>query len=175
LVVRSPGDAIFARNAFAVSGSGEDVWYNADGFHFVSQPLHGDGAIIARVVSISDGDSWEKCGVMIREKSTPDSRHAFMAITRDEGAAFQRRVDAGSESEHTPGPGIHAPAWVKLERKGNVFTGYVSTDSREWSKVGQATIEMGQEALIGLAVTSHNNAALCTAVFDSVRIEPTGN
>lgn len=173
--VGQPGDAIFARNAFAVSGSGNDVWDNADGFQFVSQPLHGDGSIVARVVSISDGDAWEKCGVMIREKPSPDSRHAFMAITRDQGAAFQRRTNPGSSSDHTPGPIVHAPAWVKLERKGNLFTGYVSADSREWQKVEQATIEMPPDTLAGLAVTSHNNGSLCTAIFDSVAVRPAGN
>lgn len=172
--VGQPGDAVFAKNAFAVSGSGNDIWDNADGFQFVSQAMHGDGSIIARVVSVSEGDGWEKCGVMIREKPTPDSRHAFMAITRDEGAAFQRRLNPASISDHTPGPALHAPAWVKLERKANVFTGYVSADSREWRKVEQAAIEMGQDTLVGLAVTSHNNGALCTAVFDSVKIETGG-
>jgi uncharacterized repeat protein (TIGR03806 family) len=172
--VGQPGDTIFARNAFAVSGSGNDVWDNADGFQFVSQPFHGDGSIVARVVSISDGDTWEKCGVMIREKPTPDSRHAFMIITRDQGAAFQRRANPGSISEHTPGPGTHTPGWVKLERKGNLFTGYVSADSREWQKVEQATIDMSPDALVGLAVTSHNNGTLCTAIFDSVKIEGAG-
>jgi mono/diheme cytochrome c family protein len=173
--VGQPGDVIFARNAFAVSGSGNDVWDNADGFQFVSQPLHGDGSIVARVVSISDGDPWEKCGVMIREKPSPDSRHAFMSITRDQGAAFQRRTSSGSSSDHTPGPGVHAPAWVKLERKGNTFTGYVSPDSRQWQKVEQVAIDMAPDTLAGLAVTSHNNGSLCTAVFDSVVVRPAGN
>lgn len=173
--VGQAGDAIFARNAFAVSGSGADVWDNADGFQFVSQPLRGDGSIVAHVVSISDGDGWEKCGVMIRENPAPASRHAFMMLTRDEGAALQRRVNAGNTSETTPGPGAHAPGWVKLERKGNTFTGYFSADSREWQKVDQVVIHMPSDALAGLAVTSHNNGAVCTAVFDSVLVQPAGH
>ncbi|HEY2585688.1 MAG TPA: PQQ-dependent sugar dehydrogenase [Tepidisphaeraceae bacterium] len=169
--VGQPGNATFVRNAFAISGSGGDVWDNADAFQFVYQPLHGDGSIVARVASISDGDPWEKCGVMIREKPSADARHAFMAITRDVGAAFQRRLTAGSASDHTPGPGVHAPAWVKLERKGNTFSGYVSTDRQEWRKVGDATIEMPRDAQIGLAVCAHNNGALCTGAFENVEVK----
>lgn len=172
--VGQPGDAMFVKSAFAISGSGGDVWDNADGFQYVYQPLHGDGTIIARVASISDGDAWEKCGVMIRETASPGARHAFMMITRDTGAAFQRRVTAGSASDHTPGPAVHAPAWVKLVRAGNTFTGYVSTDRREWQKVGEATIEMPPDALVGLAVCAHNNGALCTAVFEGAEVQARG-
>ena len=165
------GDAIFANDTFSLSGSGSDVWDSADGFQFVYQPLRGDGAIVARVASISEGDGWEKAGVMIREKASPEARHAFMAITRDQGAAFQRRTAPASASDHTPGPGAHAAAWVKLERRGNAFTGFVSADGKTWEKVGDATIDMAPDVLVGLAVTAHNNGALCNAAFDAVRVQ----
>jgi uncharacterized repeat protein (TIGR03806 family) len=170
--VGRPGDAFFMNNTFTLVGSGNDIWDNADGFQFLFQPLKGDGTIIARVVSISDGDSWEKAGVMIREKPTPDSRHATMMITRDQGAAFQRRATANSSSDHTPGPGVHAPYWVKLDRHGNVFTGSISDTGQAWTKVADATIEMGKEVMVGLAVTAHNNNAACTATFDHLQLIP---
>jgi regulation of enolase protein 1 (concanavalin A-like superfamily) len=171
--VGQPGDSMVVKETFAVTGGGSDIWDNADGFNFVYQPLKGDGQITARVNSISEGDGWEKAGVMIREKATADSRHAFMAMTRDQGAAFQRRVAPAGTSEHTPGPGpgARAPFWVKLQRTGNTLAGYVSPDGQKWDKVGDASIAMGPEALIGLAVTAHNNGALCNATFDNVRIE----
>ena len=165
-------DEQYRKHGAEIVNKPDDVWDNADGFQFVYQPLHGGGSIVARVASISDGNPWEKCGVMIREKASPDARHAFMAITRDSGAAFQRRLTPGSASDHTPGPAIHAPVWVKLVRAGNIFTGYVSTDHREWQKVGDATIDMPRDVLIGLAVCAHDNGALCNAVFDDVAVRP---
>jgi hypothetical protein len=77
----------------------------------------------------------------------------------------------GGASDHTPGPGVHAPYWVKLERIGNIFTGYVSANGQKWEKVGDASIDMNSDALIGIAVTAHNNAALCNATFDGVKVE----
>ncbi|HSU66821.1 MAG TPA: PQQ-dependent sugar dehydrogenase [Tepidisphaeraceae bacterium] len=170
--VGQPGDTLFMNNTFVIRGSGNDIWDNADGFQYLYQPLHGNGTIVARVTSITDGDGWQKAGVMIREKATPDARHAFMAITRDQGAAFQRRAQTGSSSEHTPGANLRAPAWVRLQRAGNTFTASVSQDGQSWQKVGDATIEMSPDALVGLAVTAHNNGATSTAIFEGVRIEP---
>lgn len=173
--VGHPGDATYVNQAFAISGSGSDVWDNADGFQFVYQPLRGDGSIVARVASIGEGDSWQKCGVMIRQKASADAPHAFMAITRDAGAAFQRRATAGSASDHTPGPGLRSPAWVKLERHGDTFVGFVSGDGREWQKIGEAMIQMSRDALVGLAVCAHNNGAVCTASFDHVDVRSASN
>jgi uncharacterized repeat protein (TIGR03806 family) len=168
-----PGDTVFVRDTFTLSGSGGDIWDNADGFQFAYRPMHGDGTIIARVASIGDGDTWAKAGVMIREKADAGSRHAFSLITRDQGTAFQRRAMPGSSSDNTSGAGLHAPSWVKLERSGKQFTAYASTDGKDWQKLADAQIEMAHDVFVGLAVTSHNNGALCTATFDHVTV--TGN
>ena len=168
--VGQPGSAISLNGKITVIGSGGDIWDNADAFQFVYQPLHGDGTITARVESISDGDGWEKTGVMIRQSAAPESPHVFMAITRDQGAAFQRRASAGGSSDYTAGPGLHAPSWVRLARKGNLFEAFASGDGKSWTKVGDAQIDMKDEVLAGLAVTAHNNNASCTATFANIEV-----
>jgi uncharacterized repeat protein (TIGR03806 family) len=168
--VQMPGDARLAAGAFTVSGAGADIWDAADAFQFVYQPLHGDGQIVAHVASVGETDGWAKAGVMIRDTIDPGARHAFILLTPSSGAAFQRRATAGGGSEHTAGPNVRAPYWVKLERKGSNFTGSISTDGVNWTKVGDAAIEMGADLFAGLAVTAHNNGALCTAAFDHVAI-----
>ncbi|MGE5278562.1 MAG: hypothetical protein ACM3SU_16345 [Acidobacteriota bacterium] len=57
-------------------------------------------------------------------------------------------------------------------RSGSTFTAFRSADGVSWTQVGTATIPMAANVYIGLAVMAHNNAALCTAVFDSVRKTP---
>ena len=168
--VARPGDARMVGGTVTVSGGGADIWDSADAFQFVYQPLHGDGQIIARVGSVQETDAWAKAGVMIRENVAPNARHAFMLLTPTAGSAFQRRTAAGGGSDHTAGPVAHAPFWVKLERQGSAFTGSVSTDGASWTKVGEATIEMGADVLAGFAVTAHNNGAACTATFDHTAI-----
>ncbi len=55
-------------------------------------------------------------------------------------------------------------------RSGNTFTGYQSSDAVNWVLVGSHPIMMPSSVYIGLAVTSTNKAALCTATFDHVTV-----
>lgn len=172
--VGQSGDAMFNQGAFTISGGGADIWDNADGFQFAYRTMHGDGSVVAHVTSLSDGDGWIKAGVMIRQKPAPDSQHAFACVTRDQGVSFQRRRAAGGASDHTPGPAAHAPYWVKLARQGNLFTASASADGKDWAKVGEESIEMSPDVLVGLAVTAHNNSAVATANFDAVSTPSAG-
>jgi hypothetical protein len=64
---------------------------------------------------------------------------------------------------------IAAPYWVKVERKGNNFTGSISPDGKTWTQLGTAqTIVMTNPVLIGLAVTSHDAALTTTAEISNV-------
>ena len=56
---------------------------------------------------------------------------------------------------------------TELVRSGSTFTGSVSPDGINWTVVGTDSIPMAASVYIGLAVTAHNNAALCTATLDS--------
>src|SRR5262249_42611021 len=81
----------FANGVFTVKGGGHDIWDSADDFHFVYQPLNGNGQVIARVTGVQNTDQWAKAGVMIRETLDASSRHMYMALTPGNGAAFQGR------------------------------------------------------------------------------------
>ena len=48
------------------------------------------------------------------------------------------------------------------------LTGYASLDGANWTALGTTSFPMIDPILIGLAVTSHNNAALNTSMFDNV-------
>jgi hypothetical protein len=95
----------------------------------------------------------------------------MMVLTPGNGAAFQRRVSTGGTSTHTSGGAAAAPLWVKVARKGSTFSGYRSSDGVTWTLVGSDTISMATGALVGLAVTSHNNSLVCTATLDHVSLQ----
>jgi len=118
---------------------------------------------------VEDTDPWAKAGVMIRQSLSVGSAHAMMVITPGNGASFQWRSTTGGTMSQSPSGGVRAPYWVKLVRSGNSFRGYISPDGGAWSQVGVAqTISMGSAAYVGLPVTAHDNADLCTATFDNV-------
>ncbi|HCO92690.1 MAG TPA: hypothetical protein DIU00_01860, partial [Phycisphaerales bacterium] len=166
---------------YTMTASGADIWnvngVEADEFNFAYKMLTGAGSIIARVDSIENTNDWAKAGVMIRESLSPDSAHAFACITPANGVAAQGRPDTGAASFNTAQGGITAPYWVKLERSvsGN-FTVSHSANSSTWQPVTGATpqnIPMGSNVYIGLAVTSHDAALTCQAVFSNVSIAGT--
>ncbi len=170
--VSADGDAGYANatDTFTVIGSGNDIWSAADEFHYVYQPVTGDGYIIARVLTIDHTNDWAKGGVMIRETLDSGSKHAMAVATPSKGIAFQRRTSADSSSSHTGVSGA-APEWVKLVREGDTLTGYRSEDGQAWAEIASATVPMGQTVYAGLAVTAHDDGELCAATFDNVTVD----
>src|SRR5262249_54873080 len=54
--VGSVGKGSFLTGTFIERGSGADIGGSADAFHYVYQPLNGDGTIIARIVAQEQSD-----------------------------------------------------------------------------------------------------------------------
>ncbi len=161
---------------YTMTASGADIWtvngVEADEFHYAYKMLTGAGSIIAKVESLDNTHDWAKAGVMIRETLNPDSAHAYMAVTPANGVSFQRRVgtNAASSSDNSATGSETAPYWVKLERSisGN-FTASSSTDGVTWQTLGTPqNIPMGANVYVGLALTSHDAALTCEAVFSNV-------
>jgi len=173
---RAAGFADNGDGTFTMSSSGTDIWGNGDQFRFAYKSLNGDGTIVARVDSIVNTNVWAKGGVMIRQSIDTGSTHAFMPITAGgsgagNGASFQRRLTAAgaSTNDDKATPAIGTPYWVKVERKGNSFTGSISPDGKTWTQLGTAqTIVMANPVLIGLALCSHDAALTTTAAFSNV-------
>jgi hypothetical protein len=167
-----------------ITASGADIYGNADQFFFAFQNVTGNAQITARVDSLAlvtppagTINPYAKAGIMFRDSATGGSPNAFMAITAAQGATFQYRSTAGGT---TPAPvfatGVAAPYWVRVTRTGasnNVYTGYRSSNGTTWTQVGSITMStIGQTALVGMAVTSHDAARSVTAAFSNVLIEP---
>ncbi|HUT46727.1 MAG TPA: LamG domain-containing protein [Sedimentisphaerales bacterium] len=162
---------------YTMTGSGADIWdisglgtgYH-DEFHFAYKILTGVGSIVAKVESVENTNTWAKAGVMIRESLDPGSVHATMAVTPGQGISFQRRTLTGDVSSHTTTGGVEAPYWVKIERdlSGNI-TAYSSANGSTWQIQGTPeNIQMSSNVYIGLALTSHDAAQTCQAVFTNV-------
>src|SRR6185437_13962351 len=167
--VNAPGSFTSDGGTVTVSGSGVDVYSTADSFQFVYQLFSGDGSITARVVSQTNTNAWAKAGVMFRETLATGSTNTFVAVTPANGIVFQGRpTTGGSSTTFAYGPIVTAPYWVRLVRAGSTFTASISPDGTTWSPLGQTTISMASQTYVGLAVSSHHNGTLSTALFDSV-------
>jgi hypothetical protein len=177
------GSATFdsATGAYTLTASGSDIWDTKDHFQYVYEPLVGNGEIVARLVSAVAQDFWTKAGVMIRADLSPESANDFMfeAPRADhEEPVFQWRdgfnqgsADTGNHMNHIQG----TPVWLRLVRNGDTFTGYWAVDVSgapgPWQQLGGPhTTTMPNSVFVGLVLTSHNNGAVATAVFDHVMV-----
>ena len=168
------GSAGLAGERHAVRGSGPDISDYADAFHFVYQPLAGDGYVVARVLGLQDTDPFAKAGVMVRASLSPFARHVSVFMSPSNGVRFVRRLRDG-EGTTSGGVAGSAPHWLMVMRLGDTLTGYRSADGENWSQVGPTeTIPMPETVYVGLAVTSRNTGSLNVATFDGVAVVPFG-
>ncbi len=196
------GAADYAANdqTFYIDGSGSDVIGTKDQFHYVDQPLNGDGTIIARVRYQTNSNPWAKAGVMIKQSPTAGSTFVDALTTPDvspntpnvngvgcnaNGCASplppvtppvgngvrMQYTSTGSIKPSTTLTGYNSPnEWLKLQRAGNSFTSWYSTDGNSWTEIGTKNLTMNAGATIGLFVTSHNVGQYSTVAFDNVQV-----
>lgn len=172
-----------------MTATGDDIWNQADEFHFAYKMLTGAGSIVARIESVERTDTWAKAGVMIRETFDAGSKFAAVYITptaadgtATNGCRFQARTDSDASATSdssvatTEQTAIIAPYWVKLERDvGGNFRGSYSANGSTWIPMSwnPQYISMSSNVYIGLALTAHNANATCEAKFSNVTITGT--
>jgi outer membrane protein assembly factor BamB/regulation of enolase protein 1 (concanavalin A-like superfamily) len=163
-----PGSANYTANGgiFTVNGSGSDIWGSADEMQYVSQPLSGAGTITARVTHQDITDPWAKSGIIIKQSATAGSPYVLLAVTPGNGVHLQYEFN----SDVYGGTFALPNAWLRLQRSGNTFTAYTSSDGSTWTEAGSVTMTMTTSATIGLFVCSHNNDELNTSTFDNVSV-----
>ena len=174
--VTASGSTTGGSGSYTVKGSGDNIFYNADAFHFASTSVTGDADIRARLTSMTNTGAWAKAGVMIRESGAANARHAMTFATPAEtGNGFEmlyRTTTAGATADTWfPGPNAAPNNWLRLTRVGNVITSYVSANGTTWTQINAITYAaLPNTMLYGLGVTSYANGTLCTATFDNVQI-----
>ncbi len=169
-----------AGGVFEMKGAGTDIFNRADEFHYAWKTLEGDGSIIAQVLSVQETDPWAKAALMVRDGLAPGAKCVFVCLTPGNGCSMQGRIDPNQPSlsdrpVRTSQQGAaKAPFWIKLERNGNEFSAFFSSDPQTEPWVPMAwnprTVSMESKVCIGLALTSHAPGIPCEARFSNVEI-----
>jgi len=164
---------------------GEDIWGSKDEFSFAYLEKTGDFDFVSRIESLMAAHQYTKAGIMAREDLTPGCRHIYFQVFSDNtprnknngGYEFQYRAEKDSlmkaiypkRADGIPEFPVKYPnTWIRLQRIGNVFTGYYSTDGKTWKQYASYKLELPSKIYLGCAVTSHNPVHAATAKFRNI-------
>jgi len=183
------GDAQIVTDGVDIKAGGEDIWMNADQFHFVYKQIEGDFDFVARLESLERSHLYTKAGLMARENLTSGSRNVmFLAFPGNDkrnnnlgGYEFQYRLEKGKESKaiypsltdtvaQAAFPVSYPNVWMRLKRKDSMFSAYTSPDGINWVQYTEFTMEMPKKIYLGMAATAHIKGATTIAKFRSLQM-----
>jgi hypothetical protein len=169
------GGATYAGGTWMVLGGGTDIWAANDSGHFTYRAITGDAAIIAKVDAVPTTNKNARAGVMMRTGLSQGAPRAWMALSGE-----------GSLQQDMPGLTVYGGTnygnktlttsltsyWLKLERIGNIISGFVSPDGTNWAAtdVGRIDAPVPDTIDVGLVVSSAVNGTLNTSTFSNVQI-----
>ena len=170
--VALPGASEFlaAKGQYRMSSSGANIWGQEDAFHFLWKPLAGDIVFSVDVAWAGEGkEPHRKAAPMIRQGLAADAPYVDIAVHGDGLIEMQYRAEKGGQTVGIRTP-IKAPATVKLERNGQVFTASVSKSGQPFQPIGAVSLALTEPLQVGLAVCAHNARNSETALLANVAL-----
>jgi hypothetical protein len=165
--VGTPGWAVYQNGTFTVAGAGADIWGTTDAYHAVERFIGANGVIVARVTAENAANTFAKAGV-IANSNAQSGPTVILDVRPDGLIEFMARPSQGGQMAFIAGATAAFPVWLKLQRTGGTFTGFISSDGNSWQNVGSIDVSMPTNINAGIAVTSHDTSALNTSTFDHV-------
>lgn len=153
---------------FTISSTGF-AFGTSDAQQFTHRTLCGNGSIVAKVTSLTGG-GW--AGLQIRETLAAGSKKADIKtqLTNHVRREIRATTNGMVQSQTLTALGR---TWLRLDRVGNTFTAYHSTNGFNWQFAFTANVVMNSCVEIGLIVESINASTITTGTFESVVV--TGN
>jgi TolB protein len=162
------------RGEYRITGGGENMWGTKDAFHFAWRRLSGDLALTADVsFPEGKGQPHRKGAWIVRQGLDADAPYADAAVHGDGLISLQYRLVKGGPTLEVKSP-VKAPATVRLERTGDLFSLSVSRDGRRFQPAGAVSVPLTDPVHVGLGVTAHDAAGSATALFSRVALENPG-
>jgi TolB protein len=164
--INRPGSVVFSHGAYAVEGSGHNMWGSSDSFHFVWTKVTGDIDLSANVQFVGEGfESHRKACLVIRESLDAGSAYADIALHGDGLTSLQYRLSPAVETLEVTANVV----WAKrlgLRRVGD----YVVAFADGIPIGGGVRLAATGTYYVGLAVCSHSKETSETAVFSTVEL-----
>ncbi|WP_162054309.1 PD40 domain-containing protein [Pontibacter pamirensis] len=170
--VRKPGSATYkpSTQQYEVAGSGYNIWFDKDEFHYLWKRMSGDFILYTRAKFVGEGvDPHRKVGWMVRSNLEGNSPHINAVVHGDGLTSLQYREAKGDSTKEIRADLTGADV-IQLERKGTTYTMRVAKFGEPFVTEEVRHLNLGDEVYVGLFVGSHNEDVLERGVFQDVRI-----
>jgi Tol biopolymer transport system component len=171
--VKQPGTAelVPAGQEFRMTAAGENVWGTEDAFSFAWRKGAGDLILTANVRWVGEGkNAHRKAGWMVRQGLEAEAPYADAVVHGDGLISLQYRRVRGGPTAEVRSP-IKAPATIRLERHGDLFSLWVARPGAAFQPAGAVTLRLTDPVYAGLLVCSHEVATTETALFSGVTLQ----
>lgn len=156
---------------YRIAGSGKNIWAEVDACQFLWKKTSGDLVFAMDVAWVAEGkDPHRKACAMVRASLEADAPYVDVAVHGDGLIELQYRKEKGGMTYAARTP-ITAPARVKLERDGDIFTASVSKNGALFQPIGAIALPLADPAFVGLAVSAHNEKHIESAIISDVVLE----
>lgn len=172
-----PGSAFYDEmvGSATVSGSGLNASNAAqDKGHYLYFCACGDTEMISRVSSVQTGG---RAGLMMRETLEPGSRKTSIVTPLSGNYLYQQNRTAVNASHVQVSLLRPSAPWIRINRTGNSFRGYVSQDAtgnpsepKAWILAFNQNIPADDCYYVGFYTQGRSDNALSTGVFDYTSI-----
>jgi Tol biopolymer transport system component len=171
--VARPGSVVYDTGAasYTVTGSGANMWFASDAFHFVWKKAAGDVSLAADVRFLgTGGNPHRKAALLIRQGLEADAAYADAVVHGDGLTSIQYREQRGGPTREIQA-NVRAPRRIRIDREGDAVVLSVAPANEGLASAGASfKIHFSPPFLVGLGVCAHDDAALETAIFSSVEI-----
>ncbi len=169
-----PGTAHYDsdKHSYEVSGSGANMWFGTDDFHFVWKRISGDVALSADIAFVGDkGNNHRKAALLLRQSLEPGSIYADVALHGDGLTSLQYRDAAGADT-HEVESAVSAPRRVRIEKRGQeVFVFVGDSEGRLAYSGASMRTSVNGDFYVGLGVCSHDKDTTERVLFSNVSVE----
>jgi regulation of enolase protein 1 (concanavalin A-like superfamily) len=170
-----PSAFTLTTNGVNVSSAGNYIGGTNDQFNFQYQLQSGNFDVTVCLAGLGLSDLWAQAGLMARASLVAGSPFAATLATPGMNGEFfaDRTTTNGVAATSGNFPVNYPNTWLRLNRVGNVFTGFGSYDGINWTPLGAVTLAVPNQIYLGLAIASHNTNQLTTAQFTNYETTPT--
>jgi Tol biopolymer transport system component len=170
-----PGSAGYdaSTGTYTLTGSGDNIWWAEDDFHYVWKKVTGDFSLSADIaLPGAGGEPHRKAVLMIRQSLDPDSAAVGLAVHGDGLTSLQWRLTRG-DNMHEAQANVKAPATVRVEKHGDYFSAFVTGADGRVGPSGAATkVVFTGSFYVGIGVCAHNKDTIQRAAFTNVKFLP---